>query len=510
MCGFIFQYNKHNPINALLFKSNLSKMQWRGPDAQDIVSLQDGKVALGHCRLSIIDLSQKANQPMYSASGRYVIILNGEIYNHQDIRRELNLNCITTSDTETIVEGYEIVGNKIFEMLDGMFSLVIYDTKINQWVASRDAFGIKPMYIYEDSSTTIISSEPAIIASMVDAKPDLTSLDEWEIVRRPLPGKSFFENINEVLPGSIIDSKGNTSKHWQWTKSNEAFEQDKFESLLYESIKKHELSDVKIVSLLSGGLDSAIIATVSDVQRCYTVGLEHNNEFEGASDTAKTINRELIKVTTDEQELKDTWRYLTKLRGEPLSLPNEGLIYLVCKSMQPDEKVVMTGEGADELLFGYDGIFRWANNLKDGEIDPEEFLIKYGYSDTVRSSRLLDYVKELAENKTPIEFVEDFFYQLHLPGLLRRMDFASMAASKEARVPFISKELISYLYRQPSKFKINEQYGKIPIRNYAERLKLEGALNRKKIGFSAQVNKENSRINDYAEFRKLILEVLKW
>lgn len=508
MCGFIFQKNTINKINKLEFKSQLEKIKWRGPDAQKVTFLNNDKVAMGHCRLSILDLHPRSDQPMISECGRFYILLNGEIYNHNYLRKAFNLVCKTESDTETVLNGYIKLGNEIFRLLDGMFSIVIYDSFNDNWIAARDAFGIKPLFIFKNEYQIIISSEAAAIARIVEAKPSKEAMEEWEVLRRPLPGYSFFDGIEEIEPGTILSSTGSIERHWYWVPCTEKFEQSKFETLLEESIKSHELSHVKNVALLSGGLDSALIAKLSNANMCYSIGMSINNEFLGAKETADRAFKELKIVEISEDELKASWRYLTKLRGEPLGVPNEGLIYLVCKNMSPDEKVVLTGEGADELFFGYDGIFRWC--LDKNEIDAVDFLKKYGYSNQIKSQRLINYINDLKKNKSPIEFLEDFFYQVHLPGLLRRMDFASMAASKEARVPFISKKLISYIYRQPVEIKINNNESKIPIRKLAEKLELKGALERKKIGFSAKINNKSSRQQEYEDFRKAVMESLTW
>lgn len=508
MCGLIFQKNNVENIDRVAFQGHLEKIKWRGPDVQKVTVFNGGKVALGHCRLSILDLHSRSDQPMSSECGQFHILLNGEIYNHNSLRDELNLTCKTESDTETLLNGYIKVGNKIFSMLDGMFAVVIYDSFNDSWIAARDAFGIKPLFIFKDDVQAIISSEAAAIARIVDAAPSKEAIAEWGIIRRPLPGYSFFEGIEEILPGTFLSSNGVVERHWHWLPCTEQFDQNKFESLLKESIEAHELSDVKIVSLLSGGLDSALIAKLSKINTCYTIGLPSNNEFEGAEETASSISKELRIIELTEADLRENWRQLIKLREEPLCVPNEGLIYHVCKMMPSDEKVVLTGEGADELLFGYDEIFRWC--LKQSEINEIEFLLEYGYSNVVNSERLINFVSELKKNKSPVEFLEDFFYQVHLPGLLRRMDLASMAASKEARVPFINKKLIAYLYRQPAETKINSIESKIPIRRLAEKLELKGALGRIKIGFSAKLNMKHSRKQDYEEFRKTVMESLGW
>ena len=508
MCGFIFQLDKLKKVDIEAFNDALNNMSWRGPDAQSVKELNCGKVLLGHCRLSIMDPVERSNQPMVSQNGRYFIVFNGEIYNHLKLRDELNLDCGTLSDTETILKGYEKLGSDVFKLLDGMFAVVIYDSLDNSWVASRDAFGIKPMYISKENNQIIIGSEPSAIAGMANLKPCNISLEEWRLIRRPLPGKSYFKGVEEVMPGSILTSEGKESFHWKWEAESNMFEQSVFESKLKQSVMSHALSDVDNVTLLSGGLDSAIIAALSSVKKAYTVGLKDNNEFEGAEDSANVTGKKLVKVVLTESDIIESWGYLTRLRGEPLSLPNEALIYNVCKSMLKSEKVVLTGEGADEILFGYDGIFRWATNQKTIETKP--FLRRYGYSDTAYSQRLEKYVDELKKDKTPIEFVEDFFYQVHLPGLLRRMDFSSMAASKEARVPFVNKSLIGYMYRKPWQIKINDVESKIPVRKIAEHLNLKGALNRKKIGFSAQLNKKVSRQDDYKKFQDIVMKELGW
>src|SRR5690554_1206806 len=147
MCGFIFQKNETEIIDQPEFKEQLERIKWRGPDVQKIKILNDKKTALGHCRLSILDLHSRSDQPMVSGCGQFYILLNGEIYNHKNLKKELGLTCKTESDTETVLNGYIKLGNNIFSLLDGMFSVLIYDAFDNSWVAARDAFGIKPLFI---------------------------------------------------------------------------------------------------------------------------------------------------------------------------------------------------------------------------------------------------------------------------------------------------------------------------------------------------------------------------
>ena len=277
--------------------------------------------------------------------------------------------------------------------------------------------------------------------------------------------------------------------------------------MLQKSIQKHCLSDVENVSLISGGLDSTIVCNETNFENYYTVGLLENNEFNDVEETSRFLNKNINICSLEESKLIQNWIYLTKLKGEPLAVPNESLIYEVCTRFSSNEKVLLTGEGADELLFGYDRIFRWA--VKES-FDLSKFLNLYTYSNSKPTERFLEFIQKFKKNKTNIEFLEDFFINFHLPVLLRRMDFASMAAGKEARVPFVDKSLFNYLYRSDHRIKINNQYSKIPLRNYAKKRKLDFILERKKIGFSAKININNNTLNEYNNFRNIVISNLGW
>lgn len=511
MCGLLFlQQNKPNVIDFEMFEAALQMQSWRGPDATGLQKSEDGHFYFGHNRLTILDSSEKANMPMTSSNGRYTILYNGEIYNHQALRDELDLSCTTGSDTETILEGYAKIGEEIFTKLDGMFAIVLYDKENHSWICARDPLGIKPLFYYKSQDVILIGSEPAPIANLIGANPSKDSIKEWKLIRRPMPGCSYFEHVNEVLPGTVMRSDASVSRFWAIEDVlNGEFSQDVFEEKIRESIFMHEMNDYETVSFISGGLDSAVVSAVSSVGVLYTVGLSQNNEFEGAKETANIINKAVKEVEVAPKALEDAWRKLTVLRGEPLSVPNEGLIHLACQSMGKTEKVVLTGEGADELLFGYDRIFKWAS--EQDEISIEEFLERYAYHDSsILTSRLRTYIEKLMSDKKPVEFIEDFFIYVHLPGLLRRMDFGSMSASKEARVPFVTKGLYGYMYRRSFECRNRDGMSKYPLKLLALKLGLEGAVNRKKIGFSATLGKGNSRFSEYDHFQNIVLTQLGW
>ncbi|HKX41031.1 MAG TPA: asparagine synthetase B [Burkholderiaceae bacterium] len=510
MCGILFiEQDYPGRLDAAAATRLLERQRWRGPDAMRLSTLDDGRVHLGHNRLAIIDPVPRSDQPMRSADGRYTIVFNGEIYNFRALRRRHGLVTATESDTETLLAGYQRLGEAFLEELEGMYAFVIHDAQTRRWIAARDAIGIKPLYLHRSTGLTVIASEPAVVAAAIGAPVDAQSVAEWRLIRRPVPGASFFVGVHELLPGTLLRSDGSSRRLWSLARSRDEFDPLRFEDCLRDVVREHEISDVGNVALLSGGIDSAVVMALSQTARAYSVGLTSANEFAGAADTAQRLGRELRTVGLAETDLAERWRELARLRGEPLAVPNEGLIHAVCSAMGRDEKVVLTGEGADELLFGYDRIYRWA--LATPQPDLQAFLARYGYSDTQPPTpRLLELLGGLAEGARTIDFVEDFFFTVHLPGLLRRMDFAAMAAAKEARVPFADRRLVALCYRAAPAHRLDAGASKLPLRRLLERIGLVGPLTRAKIGFSATPNPQLSRYDEYRGFQDLMLKELAW
>lgn len=509
MCGLFAQFcAPGNSLTNEKLASLLSMQSWRGPDHTGMWFDAKRRASLGHNRLTILDSSSAANLPMSSRCGRYVLVYNGEIYNHIQLRRKFHLNCSTHSDSETLLKLYQKLGATCVDHLEGMFAFVIYDKQENHFFAARDHLGIKPLFYSEFGGQTLFASEAAVLNEVVGSSISEIAIKEWRVFRRPLPGRTFFTAIAELEPGCVYDSVSGIKKYWEPSENSEVVDYTRFREELGNSISAHLINDFETVSLVSGGLDSAIILALSGIKKCYTIGLVENNEFEGAEDTAGILGAILEKVCISAEDLQQAWRDLVALRKEPLSVPNEGLIYLICKSMPTKEKVVLTGEGADELLFGYDKIFRWGAELPILRI--QDFVERYSYS---KSNQLdgesLDWLSDALRGKSPINFLEDFFIKVHLPGLLRRMDFASMCASKEARVPFVTPALFNLMYRTSIEKRHSDGFAKTYLRKLAEELGLRGALARPKIGFSAKFGSTNMR-DEYGQFQDYCLTELNW
>lgn len=509
MCGLLAIFPKRPSQSALApIEAELGKQAWRGPDHCGVWTDKRQRACLGHNRLTILDDSPLANMPMVSDDERYVLVYNGEIYNHLEIRRQFRLACRTHSDAETLLRLYAQIGDTCVQHLEGMFAFVVFDQLSGQYFAARDQLGIKPLFYSDSGHEVVFGSEAAVINERVGSAPSLAAIEEWKVFRRPIGNKTFFEKVHEVPPGHLYGSASGLRRYWQAVASDSTPTPEQFRQELQASVDAHLMNDYKTVSLLSGGLDSAVILGLSGVGKAYTIGLPDNNEFDGAGESAQVLGAELVPVEIDSHTLEAAWKTLLKLRREPLAVPNEGLIFSVCQAMGAKEKVVLTGEGADELLFGYDRIFRWSQQQTTLTVDA--FLSCYAYGDSNGlhpESR--DCIGALMQGKTPLEFMEDFFLEVHLPGLLRRMDAASMCASKEARVPFVTPRLFNLFYRQPLSIRHADGFAKSPLRAIARDLRLTGALTRKKIGFSAARNQRSPQA-EYRHFQQFCLDALGW
>lgn len=510
MCGLLFYRSKKAYLDESRFNIALDSIKWRGPDASGTFYDQSNNTFLGHVRLSILDIDSRSNQPFFSEDSAWCIIFNGEIYNHNLLREKYLLSCKTSCDTETVLRGFIAYGIDFINALDGMYSLIIYDLKNKDVFFARDPFGIKPLFIYQMSDTLIVSSETIAIRKLVETTISEESLKEWRLIRSPMPGFTFFNEITEITPGAIYkNGKIICFSNFYDDRPFTVFNQNRFEDLIEKSIIDHELSDAGVVTLISSGLDSGIITNLSSAKRAYSIGYYQNNEFQGAADTCSIARKELVCNIISTDSVPNIWAHLIDLKGEPLYVPNEALIYKLCSLLTCTEKVLLTGEGADELLFGYDNLFRAAANDKFNNLD--HFLDEYGYSDISNcTDRLREYLMPKWVNLTQVDFLEDFFLQIHLPCLLRRMDFASMAASKEARVPFVCKSIISYMYRQPFGIRLGDRSSKLPFRELSHRIGMHGALSTKKLGFSASTKVDASRKEEYLEFQNFNLRHLGW
>lgn len=478
MCGIsgIYLNNSLRNKEKRIKKMNDS-LNHRGPDSQG--TFLDKNIALGFRRLAIIDLDKRSNQPMHSIDNKWHIVFNGEIYNFEEIKSNLKHNFKTKSDTEVIIASVYEKGIEWFlNRANGMFALALYNSETKDLFLARDRLGIKPLYYTENNSGLIFCSEiKGILSSgLVDAVFNEDAVDEYlgnRYIRAPY---TFFKNIFQVKPGTLIhinnDMVLKEKKFWELpsdfnssTNYSEKKILEEFEEKLIQSIKYRLISDVPLGTYLSGGVDSSLITAIAASIKnnrinTYTIGFKEMNEFSYAKQVAKKYNTIHHEILMKKKDYVNGWEKLIQYKDSPLGVPNE--IPLAAMSTKLKEKitVVLSGEGADELMGGYGRIFRspldYANQniyksfydffISQYEYVPRSFRDKLISSPSNYRMKFDTELKEDFLEFSGEQSIFHFFHRYHVQGLLQRVDITTMQTSVEARVPFLDHELIEYVY----------------------------------------------------------------
>ena len=418
---------------------------------------------------------------MHSENKRYVIVFNGEIYNFKEIKRKLKYNFITLSDTEVILASIQEKGIDWFlNKANGMFSFALYDKKENKVFIVRDRLGIKPLYYYHDNKYFIFSSEIKGIlnSGLVKAEFEYNSIDEYlgnRYVREPF---TFFKKIYQVKSGTymIISDELKINEKNIGIFPNILMRKlimmkkklpKNFQKQLQNSIKYRLVSDVSLGTYLSGGLDSSLITAITaklkkDPINTYTIGFQDLNEFEYSQLVAKEYKTVHHQLNLTKKDYLNNWKRLIKYKDSPLGVPNEIPLAVMSSKLKEKITVVLSGEGADELMGGYGRIFRspydFSNNSEENNFY-NYFIKKYEYVPRILRDNLLNNNIELREyfdNEILSDFnnhsnesnVFRFFHKYHVKGLLQRVDITTMQTSVEARVPFLDHNLIEYSYKK--------------------------------------------------------------
>jgi asparagine synthase (glutamine-hydrolysing) len=565
----------------------------RGPDGEGHWIHSNKMIALGHRRLSVIDLTNAGNQPMcfnpaqsLSIDGdgvkdRYTIIHNGEIYNYVELKEELQkkgYSFRSQTDTEVIVAAYDYWQEECVDYFDGMFAFAIWDEKEKELFAARDRFGEKPFFYYYDKEKFLFASEmKALWAAGIERKPNLKMIFNFitiGYVDNPnQPHETFFENIEKLPAASFLKYQATTrelvfEKYWDIDPENqpdgitdtEALE--KFNHLFTISVKRRLRSDVTIGTSLSGGIDSSsIVASINQSKiinyrpKTFTAifpGFEKDESvFSKRVSDQFGLQQYTVNISAD--ELMNEWDKLSHHQEEPFisaSIYAQYKVFEVAKRY--DVKVLLDGQGADETLAGYHKYYKWywqelfhkrklfrSKELKTAkEIGVEE---KFGFKNIIASlfpdlaSVILErqyLVKAIRHEDLNKEFVRlqsrEAYYAtptyfnlngslyfntcIHgLEELLRYADRNSMAHGREVRLPFLSHELVEFIFSLPSDFKIRNGRTKWLLRKAMEKsLPPEITWRKDKVGFDAPQKDwmQNNRVRDAIDEakRKLIKE----
>lgn len=372
MCGIsgIFNFNQHQVDKELITNIN-NKLLHRGPDSGDVAML--GNVALGHRRLSIIDLSERANQPM-TANDNFTIVFNGEVYNFQEIREKLikeNIIFNTNSDTEVVLKSFIAYGTEAFKLFNGMFALAIYNHTSKELIIARDQFGIKPLYYFLNKDVLVFASEMKAILEYPKLEFSLNNqaLVEYFWFENALGENTFYNEIKEIKPGTFAKVQGNGFKVETFFDVNqikeiEITEEDAIEKVkeLFEaSVKRHLISDVPVGVFLSGGVDSSAITALASKHyqgklKTFSVAFDFDkgvNELSLAQEVAEKYGTEHHEIQITGADLKEVLEELVNAHDEPFGDAADIPLYLLTKKLKGTIKVVLQGDGGDEFFGGY-------------------------------------------------------------------------------------------------------------------------------------------------------------
>jgi len=411
MCGIAGIYNSSGVHQDDIVRMG-DAIEHRGPDAEGFIIHE--KFGLAHRRLSIIDLSKAANQPMRSKCKRYWIAYNGEVYNHQILATELKQKLQTTSDTEVILEAFAKWGPSMVERLNGMFSIAILDTLENKLYLFRDRLGIKPLFVYRKNNLLAFGSELKAITA-------LRHKLELSINRKAIPyflhlgyipePISIFNEIEKFPSGHWAVFDGDSIKYeCYWnpeeqiesaTIKNEIEATDQLEQLLTQSIENRLMSDVPFGTFLSGGIDSSLVTALAqnstaDRLKTFSIGFEDSkhNEAGYAKQVAKHLSTDHHEYIVSEKDAQELILEIVPQYDEPFADSSAIPTMLVSKMARSEVTMTLSGDGGDELFMGY-GAYQWAKRLNNPLINvarkPIELALSFGNDRYKRASKLFGY-----------------------------------------------------------------------------------------------------------------------
>ena len=550
MCGFAGYIHNYGTFDKEeVIHKMADRIKHRGPD--DAHYYIDDGIALGFRRLSIIDL-EGGRQPILNEDGSLVLLFNGEIYNYQELREELikaGHVFTTKTDSETILHGYEEYGKKILDRLRGMFAFIIWNKNTKELFGARDIFGIKPFYYYKKGKEFMFGSE---IKSFLSHPNFEKELDEDMI---PLylsyeyspDERTIFKNVFKLPGAHCFTYKNGELKVERYYKIEYKIEDDK--SLEYwedaitkeftESVSMHQIADVEVGCFLSSGVDSSYV--VKEISKgtkkvkTFSVGYEEEkySELPYAQDFSNVIGVPNIANKVSADEFFDAVPEIQYYMDEPLPNPSEIPLYFLAKNARRYVKVVLSGEGADELFGGYPMYlagghfdhyshkvprpvrkvlgtvakhcpnFKGKNFLVRGAMEPYQRFMRANY--VFQSAERQKFLKRPIASKVPEEYSKRYFDEVSnldeptqlqyvdmhtwmIYDILLKADRMSMANSLELRVPFLDKKMLELSTRIPSRYRAANETTKIALRGAAIKQLPERTANKKKLGFPGPLN----------------------
>lgn len=518
MCGIAGFIAGHGAANAAALAPMLARIAHRGPDGQG--TFVEGPAALGHCRLAIIDLEGGA-QPLYSEDKNLVVVFNGEIYNYRALTAELTAlghTFATRTDTEILLHGWEQWGRELLPRLRGMFAFALWDRRAGVLFCARDMFGIKPLYYCRCADGTLL------FASEIKAFLDHPSFAKrLNTAQLPLylscqysPGRdTFFAGVQKLLPGHFLEFSDGIVRTTRWVQpaflpGDAPVSPAEIEEVLRGSAAAHKVADVEVAGFLSGGVDSAYLTALARPARTYTISYAEPKYDE--SFPARALARSLgVRNRVRRISPGEFWDAVPAVQyhmDEPLADAAAVALYFLNREAAKDVKVVLSGEGADELFGGYP-LYRqavWAERWQKmpravrralAALLPGCGLLRRGALPRWQRSARANYVFETTQERdkylkrdyrvptsaqrckpyfdavrgldepTAVQWVD---WQTWLPrDILRKADRMSMAHSLELRVPFLDRQVLAAAQALPRRYRCTGRRGKIALRAAAAR-----------------------------------------
>lgn len=555
MCGINGIIGPHMDDLALM----VEKTTHRGPDDTRTVSFP--RISLGHNRLSIVDLTDTGAQPMTTRSGRFTIVFNGEIYNAEELRHDLELKGVTfrgKSDTEVLLYAYETWGESCTNRLRGMWAFAIYDTDNKTLFLSRDPFGIKPLYVYKNEHTFLFSSEIRGLLAHHDAPRHINDEGIRDMLFQGYitAPTTIISGVRALVPGECLTIHIDTLEekhrimHLDAPTTDEPRDEDLLD-VLRDSVRHHLISDVPVGLFFSGGIDSTVIALLLkelDVSmKAFHITVPGRHDTEYAEHIAHMAHIDLHTQTLSPDMIPSRIDDVIQKMDEPLGdssfLPTLAVAHLASQHV----KVVLSGEGGDELFGGYPRARRLAGLAADIRlsrasryyslimrhlfpVSPSHFPLREMRGllrrlETIRGDTLGLFLTETAPaaglmNTSSLRAritkrVQEreltdrglaFDRLILLPDeLLLKADTATMAYSLEGRVPFLDRSVIKYVGGAPASWKRAKGVGKAPLRRFLKKHLPDNVIDRPKAGFSSPVS---SLL--YTHKRESLLDALRW
>ena len=543
MCGIAGYVTTQDKPQMTVLKKMTDRIAHRGPDGEGFFT--DDHCALGHRRLAIIDL-EGGDQPIYRAERRYCIVYNGEIYNYRELRAELSedgAEFATNSDTEVILAGYEKWGEDVVDHLRGMFAFAIWDSREKTLFSARDPWGIKPFYYYINDGVMMFGSEIKAFFDHPDFKKEFNGkpLAAYLCFNSVPTEETFFAGVKRLLPGHRMTCRPEDGKDRPDVRIEQyhtlTFDETDMTleeaarmigRAMEESVRMHQVADVEVGSFLSSGIDSSYLVSLARPDKTYTVGYDdpRYDEISYAKELAGALG------ITNRSRLIDQDEYLRALpdiiyhMDEPLADPAAIALYFVAQIAAEDVKVVMSGEGADELFGGYNSyqeevsgarymkipyplrraasavaglfpearglnfIYRRGRRLRDQYIglgrvfrDREALGLVKDRNQIIPQEVTAAYFNDHANDSTMVQRqVIDFYFWL-VNDFLFAVDRNSMMFGLEARTPYLDHAVFEAARKLTTALKVNNRTTKIALRAAAREAIPNEAYKKKKLGF---------------------------